>query len=210
MIEDKWRALWGRAGGSEPMRYPFDRLCARYAEPHRHYHTLAHVQHCLETVDALREEAENPDAVEMALWFHDAVYDTRKKDNEERSAELAYVVLDVGGFPSDFIACVVDLIMVTTHAAPPTGADESVLIDCDLAILGASPSAFDEYERRIRREYDWVQDMAFAAARASFIENVLARPTIFATQAMRLQCEPYARANLRRSLDKLTRGIVPA
>ncbi len=210
MIEDKWRSLWERAGGGGTVKHAYGRLCDRYAEKHRHYHTLAHVQHCLETFDALREEAEHPDAVEMALWFHDAIYDTRRKDNEAQSAELAAVVLDVGGFPSDFIDRVTALVAATAHAEPAKDADEAVLIDCDLAVLGASPSAFDEYERRIRREYDWVQDMAFAAARAAFIENVLARPSIFATQAMRLVCEPHARANLKRSLDKLARGVVPA
>ena len=128
------RELWQRAGYSGHWKYPFTRLVERYGESGRHYHTLAHVQQCLETFDALRDDAENPDAVEMALWFHDAVYDTRKKDNEAMSAGLAEVVLDVGGFPTDYIALVRRLVLATTHRDPPNDADEAVLIDCDLAV----------------------------------------------------------------------------
>lgn len=209
MLEDKWRALWERAGGSGTVKHAYDRLCARYAEPQRHYHTLAHVQHCLETFDALRDEAENPDAVEMALWFHDAVYDPRRKDNESQSADLATVVLDVGGFPSSFIDTVHGLVLATIPGTPPHDADGAVLIDCDLAILGASPEAFDEYERQIRREYDFVAPLAFVAGRMALIHRLLALPSIYVTQAMRLGCEPHAQANLRRSRERLKRGMIP-
>lgn len=210
MIEEKWRVLWERAGGGGTVKYAYGRLCERYAEKHRHYHALAHVQHCLETFDALRDEAENPDAVEMALWFHDAVYDPHRKDNEAQSAELATVVLDVGGFPSPFIGAVHDLVMATAPGFAPVSADQAVLLDCDLAILGASPEAFDEYERQIRREYAGLAPMVFAAGRSALIHRMLDRPTIFRTQAMRLVYEPHARANMARSLERLVRGTDPA
>lgn len=207
MLEDKWRALWERSGGSGTVKHAFDRLCDRYGEPQRHYHTLAHVQHCLETFDGLRGEADDPNAVEMALWFHDAVYDPRRKDNEKQSAELAAVVLDVGGFPSTFIETVCDLVRATAPGSPTSGSDVAVLLDCDLAILGASPAAFDEYERQIRREFAWMPPLAFLAGRSALIHRLLARPSIYVTQAMRLGCEPHARANLTRSLERLKREL---
>lgn len=209
MLFDQWAALWERAGSARNRaRYPYDRLVARYQEPHRHYHTLAHIQHCLQEFAAVREHASNPDAVEMAIWFHDAVYDPKAKDNEERSAQLAAVVLDVGGFPDDFIAKVGGLVLSTSHAAASDDPDAGLLADVDLAILGQPEAAFDEYERQIRREYAWVPKETFAVRRASVLAAFLARQRLYVTSPMFGAYEAAARSNLGRSLDRLRAGIV--
>lgn len=209
MLFDQWVALWERAGSERiRARYPYDRLVARYQEPHRHYHTLAHVQHCLQEFAAVRGHAVDPDAVEMALWFHDAVYDPRAKDNEERSAQLAAVVLDVGGFADGFVARVGQLVLSTSHAAASDDPDAALLADVDLAILGQPEAAFDEYERQIRREYDFVPKDAFAKGRAAILASFLGRSRLYATPLMFATYESVARANLNRSLDRLRAGIV--
>ncbi|HTM67890.1 MAG TPA: hypothetical protein VL426_01185 [Candidatus Binatia bacterium] len=211
MLKDKWCSLWQRAGGRDSgWLRPYERLVARYAEPHRHYHTLAHVQHCLREFDAIRDLADHADSVEMAVWFHDAIYDTRAKDSEARSAALARNVLDVGGFREEFGERVAELVMATCHAAPPSCNDAALLVEADLAILGQPEATFDAYERQVRREYDWVDDAAFAAGRATVIESFLRRPVIFRVHSLHRAYEDAARANLRRSLDRLRAGIVPA
>lgn len=209
MLFDQWAALWERAGSARNRaRYPYDRLLVRYAEQHRHYHTLAHIQHCLQELASVREHAVAPDAVEMAVWFHDAVYDPQAKDNEEQSAKLATVVLDVGGFPDEFIACVSSLVLTTKHAGASDDPDAALLADVDLAILGQPETAFEEYERQIRREYAWVPRDTFAARRAAILAAFLARPRLYATAPMRDAYEAVARINLGRSLDRLRAGIV--
>lgn len=209
MLKDKWFSLWQRAGGRDSGRLrPFERLVERYAEPHRHYHTLAHVQHCLLEFDAIRDLADHADSVEMAVWFHDAIYDPKAKDNEARSADLARVVLDVGGIREEFGERVAELIMATSHSASPSFNDAALLVEADLAILGRSEAEFDEYERCIRREYDWVDDASFAAGRAAIIESFLLRPILFRVHSLHRAYEDAARANLRRSLARLRAGTV--
>jgi predicted metal-dependent HD superfamily phosphohydrolase len=209
MLQDKWVALWQRAGGGDiGWLRPYERLLLRYAEPRRHYHTIGHVQHCLREFDAIRDLADHADSVEMAVWFHDAIYDPKAKDNEVRSAALARYVLDVGGFREEFGERVAELVMATAHVTAPLYNDAALLVDADLAILGQHEPTFDEYERRIRREYAWVGDAAFAAARAAVLETFLDRPAIFRVHSMRQAYEDAARANLRRSLDRLRRGEI--
>lgn len=211
MLFDQWAALWERAGSvRNRARYPYDRLVARYQEPHRHYHTLAHIQQCLLEFAAIRDLADHADSAEMAIWFHDAVYDPQAGDNERRSADLATVVLDVGGFPDAFIERVAELIMATRHAEAPTCNDAALVVEVDLTVLGQPEAAFDEYERQVRREYAWVDDASFAAGRATVLEAFLRQPVLFRVHSLHDAYEAAARANLQRSIDRLRAGIVPA
>ena len=167
-----------------------DLLKARYAEPHRHYHTLEHIEHCLREFDPAL--AADPEAVELAIWFHDAVYDTRRSDNEEKSAALLLELM-----PDAKRAAA--MILVTKHHKASTP-DEALLVDVDLAILGQPREAFDRYEKQIREEYAWVPSLIFRAKRASILRGFLDRPFIYGTEAFRAKYEEAARANLLRSL----------
>src|SRR5688572_16576013 len=147
MLRDHWLSLWTRLGGNPASaQRPFDRLTARYAEPHRHYHTLDHIACCLRELDVDLGAAAPHDksAVEMAIWFHDAVYDPKAKDNEARSAELASTVLNVGGFGDAFIEKVSDLVMATAHVEAPADYDAQVLADMAPSILGENGNCFDQ------------------------------------------------------------------
>jgi len=180
-----------------------EELLRRYAEPHRAYHDLAHVLDCLDELDAARSIADDPDAVEMAIWFHDAIYDPGSADNEDRSARLAADRLAGAGMGSDFIGRVAALIAATRHDRPAEGGDAGLLCDVDLAILGKDPARFDRYEAAIGKEYAWVPPEVFAARRAAVLASFLARDSIYATAAFRERYERRARENLERSLRKL-------
>ena len=89
--------LWVSSGlHGDPLRW-LGQLTNAYSEPHRHYHTLRHVTECLTEFNSVRHLARQPVAVEMAIWFHDAIYDTHAQDNEERSAELSSQCLSEAG-----------------------------------------------------------------------------------------------------------------
>ena len=119
----------------------------------RHYHTLGHLDACLREFDTARDLAQRPAEVELGLWFHDAVYRTYSKDNEERSADWARRFLADHGGGGDVIARVVELILATKHAAEPVGADAKLLVDVDLSILGQPTDIYAQFERDVRREY---------------------------------------------------------
>ncbi len=213
----RWNAAWSALGlGVAPPREAlpddlpddlfndlFNDLLARYAGPGRAYHTLDHLRECFVQFDAARSLAERPAEVELAIWFHDAVYETRRSDNEERSAEWAARSLLEAGAPPESSERVRDLVLATKHDASPTGPDASLLVDVDLSILGAGPDRFDEYEEQVRREYSWVPERAFREARSGILRGFLARPHVYATAAFRARLERRARTNLERSLMKL-------
>src|SRR5262249_6655943 len=132
----------------------FADLAAAYSRPERHYHNLDHLAAVLSTVEELREHARHPDAVALAAWFHDAVYDPRAADNEERSAVLADAVCSTWGLPRETVDLVARLVRLTkSHDAPDDDVDGFVLLDADLAILGAPDDEYDRYARAIRQEY---------------------------------------------------------
>lgn len=199
----RWRRSWA-ALGAEGSRAAYDDLVARYAEPHRAYHTMQHLTECFAQWEEVRGAAERPGEVELALWYHDAVYDPRREDNEARSAELARAAIMAAGLAnaSAIADRVAALILATRHDAPPAPGDEALLVDVDLAILAAAPARFDEYEAQVRAEYAWVPEPLFRWKRRRVLQALLDRPRLYTSP----QCEalePVARANLTRSLSRL-------
>jgi len=191
----RWNHLWSQLGSSPPHRL-FDEVVARYREKHRHYHTLQHLDECLRHLDDVAPLAIHAPEIELALWFHDAVYDSHKQDNEELSAAWARSNAAAAALPSESCDRIYDLIQVTGSHSLPKTTDEALLIDIDLSILGASPDRFEEYEQGIRNEYSWVPRLIFAAKRRSILERFLQRETIFHTQYFIERYERQARMNL--------------
>lgn len=188
-----------------PSVIPFNSIADHYATPPRAYHNLDHISQMLGEFDAAKHLAQSPDAVEFAIWYHDAIYDSRAKDNEEQSAQLMRADLAEAEAPESLLKVVEALILATRHHQPPVTADEKLLVDCDLAILGQPAAAFDAYEKAIRVEYDWVPDTAFREGRVKVLTSFLARPTIYASAYFQQRYEAASRANLTRSIQALSR-----
>lgn len=201
-MKTRWLRFWKSAEAPGDPEPEWRSLSARYAEPQRAYHTLRHVGHCLDELESARFLAADPVAVEMALWYHDAVYDPRAKDNEEKSAELAIAVARTMALSPEFAARVAGLIRVSTHQAPSGGGDAALFADIDLAILGRPEAEFDEYEGQVRREYAWVPEPAFRAGRSAILRSFLDRPSVYATEFFRKKYEAAARQNLSRSIAR--------
>jgi len=202
---DRWLALWpGDATGGHAV---YRDLAARYAEPHRAYHTLDHVADCLHRLDEVRPLLARPDEAEWAIWFHDAVYDPRRADNEERSAQLAVDTLHAAGVGEDRTGCVAELIRQTAHRAADLSGDAALVCDVDLAILGAERAAFDAYDAAIRQEYAWVPDDIFRRERARVLAGFLARPRIYQTPYFVDALEQPARANLSAAIRRYQNGM---
>lgn len=202
-FEDSWSRAWRGLQGRDDGTVVRDALLARYAEPHRRYHTLQHLGECLAHFETLRGAPDRPAEVEMALWFHDAIYDLGATDNERRSAHWAREALAAAGVAAEAVARVEALVMATRHAAPPRTRDEKVLIDIDLAILGAEAERFAEYERQIRAEYAHVPALLYAPRRRALLQGFLDRPAIYHLPAMHRRFEARARANLSGSIAAL-------
>lgn len=181
----------------------FDELVAAYSESGRFYHTLKHLEECFAHFDSAKRLARIPAEIEIAIWFHDAIYDTLRNDNEENSAAWAANVIRDSRLPSEVAERITNLILATQHKAKPDSADVAFFVDVDLAILGASTDRFDEYEKQIRQEYAWVPENEFRQVRAKLLRNILARERIYSTDFFQNRLEVAARANVMRSLSKL-------
>lgn len=140
--------------------------------------------------------------MELAIWFHDAIYDTRRSDNEEVSARLAVECLGPLGVTGAVLERIAQLIRWTQHH-DAEGRDGELLIDIDLGILGQSPEVFERYDAQIRAEYAWVPEEAYRAGRAQVLRSFLDRARIYRTPVFREACEDAARANLRAKLTEL-------
>ena len=184
-----------------------DRLAERYREPHRRYHDLRHLQEVLQTVDDLADAADDVEAVRWAAWFHDAVYDVHRDDNEERSARLAEQDLAASGLDHDMVSEVSRLVRLTATHQPEDGdANGAVLCDADLRILAADPWRHAEYVADVRAEYAHVPDAEFRAGRAAVLRALLSSGRLFRTERAYTRWEERARTNLAAELRRLEAG----
>ena len=203
-LKTRWDNLWRRLKAPPPSGL-LEILDAHYSENHRAYHNLRHIGECLVEFNQHRALAVHPDGVEMAIWFHDVVYDPKAKDNEEASATLAGNSLRGGECPEECVVRVEQLILATKHTTAPPDRDSMLMVDIDLSILGREASRFDEYESAIRKEYDWVPIDVYVRERSKVLQRFLDRPRIYSSDPFRLGYETVARENLRRSISQLAR-----
>ena len=201
-LERSWRRAWQGTGGT-PAAGLFDELVAAWSEPQRHYHTLQHLGECIAQLEPALDLAQHPGEVELALWFHDDVYDVTGGGNEQRSADWATQAAQAAGATAAASRRLHALVMATRHDALPATRDEQLLVDVDLSILAAPPARFDEYERQVRAEYAWVPEPVFRAKRRAVLQGLLARPQLFSTERFRTALETPARRNLERSIAQL-------
>lgn len=196
-LRRSWQRAWRGIAATGDGEGTFDALIAAYGEPQRSYHTLQHLGECLALFDGAGSLALHAAAVELALWFHDAVYDVQRADNEERSADWAKSAVLQAGAAGQAAERVHALVMATRHTGAPTDPDARLLVDIDLSILGAAAQRFAEYERQIRAEYDFVPDSIFNWKRGAILKSFLDRERIYGTAHFHDLLEERARENLR-------------
>ncbi len=182
----------------------FNHVVAAYSTSNRYYHNLKHIHHVLTTIATLQVYAKDLSAVQLAAWFHDIVYDTQAKNNEENSAEYANQLLTRLGIPVNHIATVTRLILNTKHhQAAVDDCDNQVLIDADLAILGTNQAQYWEYANAIRQEYAWIPETEYIKGRSQVLEKFLQRDRIYYTPLMFKIAEQSARSNIKAEVAML-------
>ncbi len=199
---EDWQVLWSRSSASSDAEPWFAKIIAAYQEPQRAYHTLQHLNECLLAFDEAKACGlmQKPDLIEMALWFHDAVYDPQGSDNEALSAQMAVEALG----DSETSHEIARLIMLTKFHQPGEGPDDAWIIDIDLTIFAQSPERVQEYEQQIRQEYAWVPEAVYREKRPEILSGFLNREHLYLTPWAQDRYEAKARENLRRLI-----GLVP-
>lgn len=195
MTPERWSKLMHVLGFDDNTKV-FHALCKAYSEKHRHYHTREHIEACLSHLDRCITQASEPREIELAIWFHDSVYRPFSRNNEKKSAEWAVRFLLENSAPSLLIERVRRLIQVTDHATPTQTKDESLLVDIDLAILGATAQTYAAFEAAVRQEYRWIPACIYRKQRIAMLNRFLQRPRIYQNEPFYSEREQQARANL--------------
>jgi predicted metal-dependent HD superfamily phosphohydrolase len=176
-------------------------LLLRWSQPHRRHHDVVHLREVLDAVDLLAQDgvAFEREPVELAAWFHDAVYEIGRTDNEMQSAELARELL-----PPSIGGEVARLVLLTeTHRAEPGDVNGAVLSDADLSVLGGSAERYSRYADAVREEYASIPDEVFRPERARVLGALLDNAALFHTEAGRARWDAAARRNVEAELRRL-------
>jgi predicted metal-dependent HD superfamily phosphohydrolase len=195
----RFATLVGRLGGDRARaKDAFVRLRAAWSGKSRRYHDLEHLADCLRELDATRAEPGIADIAELALWYHDAVYEPRARDCEERSAALLCEDGASLEIPRPCALAAAKCVRATAHLSgeTPAGPAADLVADVDLSILGRDVIRFMEFEFAVAEEYASVPSTLYFLARGRFLAKLLAAPTIFRTDHFRARYEASARANL--------------
>lgn len=185
----------------------FNNLELLYNGHERYYHNLCHIANCLEELDwaVWQFNMIHKSEIEMAIWYHDAVYDTHAANNEDKSAEMAAKSCETFGLDANFCSSIKKLILATKHMneSKVESIDTLVMMDIDLTILGAVPSVYDLYRENIRKEYSWIEKEQFLKGRSQVLKTFLKRQHLYSTDLFRMKFEMQARQNLNRELDEI-------
>lgn len=178
----------------------YDDLRLRYSELHRFYHTIDHIKECLTVLRLVEMQLDSPTEVRAALWYHDAIYNPKRVDNEEQSARLASVHLNGAGFDIDLV---MKLILVTKHPSRPQTNDEKYMVDIDLTVLGYREETYLKYSKNIRKEYSHVSDKQYRHGRKKVLNDFLRMPFIYHTKHFKRMLENNARLNIESEISNL-------
>ena len=172
-------------------------MVAEYQTPHRDYHNLRHINHCLWELDRLSLQRTDRDLIELAIWYHDIVYQPGRGDNEADS--VARLKADLGaGLPPAIIDRLSAMILATKHARG-SASDDDILrtfLDIDMAVVGLSPLGFTAYETAISAEFATAPRLMFRFLRKRFLKGLLAGD-VFLTSSFRERYEVVAKKNIR-------------
>jgi pantetheine-phosphate adenylyltransferase len=206
-LNKRWNTLWNKMGASGNPDIPFAQLMTFYSEAGRYYHTTSHIKSCLDSFDQVKHMANDPEAVELAIWTHDSIYNPRLKDNEEKSTEWAKQVFSEAQIPSISVDKISRLVMVSkTHTPAADDIDEQMMADIDLVILGSHPIIYDEYKDGIRKEYKQIPFYQFRPGRIKVLGSLadrLEKGDLFHLPYFRYKCEETTRYNLQREISEL-------
>jgi predicted metal-dependent HD superfamily phosphohydrolase len=182
----------------------FDSIVEHYSASERAYHNLSHIQSLLALSESLLDKVQNRDALYFAIWFHDVIYDTKRSDNEEKSAEFAAEALASLGVPEQTITTTREMILATKHhRASDLSWDMNAFLDLDVSILGAPEDVYKEYSAAIRKEYSWVPDFLYRKGRMKVLNDFLGRARIYNTVEFSAKYEAQARHNIAEELRTL-------
>lgn len=181
----------------------WEEIVDAYSANGRYYHNLDHINYMMSKAQEVRHLIENWDVFAFSIFYHDYVYDTRRKDNEEKSAVVGMLAAANTGLGVDAARLVEKQIIATKKHEWSEDMDTNYLIDIDLLILGETPEMYQNYTAAIRKEYSRYLDFFYKMGRRKVLKHFLEMERIFKTDYFFQQYEKAARRNLESELHSL-------
>lgn len=201
-LKERWWRLMSEFSLTENID-TYELLQNAYAEPHRHYHNTSHLLAVLSQLDAASHLAERPHEVELALWFHDAIYKPFSSSNEADSAKWADAFLKENKVNDSVRATVTRLILATSHNGDADSGDEKLIVDIDLTVLGQSSDTYKSFSDGVRKEYRHVPSFIYRWRRQTLLRGFLSKESIYHFDLFRKTLEGQARCNLQWEIQSL-------
>ena len=204
-LREQWNDLLGFYRVDEHLKAEsFRVLREKYSEEGRFYHNLSHIKALFALFESLKDTIQNHQAIGFAIWFHDLIYNTRRSDNEEKSAEIAAEMLSELGVDHRTTDLVGELILATrSHSGAELTKDAKLFLDMDLSILGAPEEIYREYSKAIRKEYSWVPSFMYRRSRKKILKGFSERDQLYFTEEMIKRFEKQARINIEDEIRSL-------
>lgn len=199
----RWQANFESIIPQPQLESLFEKLSCSYNENARFYHNFTHISACLKHFDAVADKLDSPFLVELALWFHDVVYNPRKTNNEQKSADFAIEALQFSALSQTDLENIHSHILSTMHPAIPHSSDQRFLVDIDLSILAVDANSYDQYKKLVRQEYAFVPNFLYKRGRKKLLKALLLQDRIYHTDYFYEQWEERARENLEREIEAL-------
>jgi predicted metal-dependent HD superfamily phosphohydrolase len=203
MREEFYTSLSRYTSKTETQCALWNELEKNYSNASRHYHNLNHLNALLEELRSVKNVFINWDTIVFALAYHDAIYNTLKSNNEDKSATLALKRLAEINFPIDQ-AYICGQLIIATKKHEPSDNQTNYFTDADLSILGSDPNIYHLYTQQIRREYAIYPDLVYNPGRKKVLMHFLSMSSIYKTEEFRNKYEKQAKQNLQTELDKLS------
>ncbi|MCH5716496.1 HD domain-containing protein [Niabella hibiscisoli] len=206
-IEDSFKCLiTNYAASSSRVDDYWNEIVSCYTQPHRHYHTLTHLNYLITALAEINTQLKKPDAVLLAAYYHDVIYDPLRSDNEEQSSVLARERLAQAGVPDCITQQTIVCIMATRSHVLTESSDANYFTDADLSVLGQAPGVYEKYSSDIRKEYGAYPDVVYQPARRQVLSAFLQMPQIFKTGFFCQKYEAQARLNIAAEIALIDRG----
>ena len=180
----------------------WEALFTHYSEPHRFYHNLGHLQQCLREMDEANSHIKEPEATELAIWFHDIIYRYGARNNEELSART-FRDAARGCMRSDLVKRVSELIIATKHTGEAEDEATAYLVDIDLSGFGLPWEGYLADSNALRQEAPKVSDHQYYQGKLRFLSELTSWDRIFQTDYFNQQLESRARENIARYVGQI-------
>ena len=115
-----------------------------YSQKSRKYHNLLHLENMILELEPVKDQILDYEALLFSVFYHDIIYKSTSKDNEEKSAEIAKSRLEKINISNEKTTKIYNQILATKSHQKSKDSDTNFLLDADLAMLGKGWKIYEQ------------------------------------------------------------------